>query len=331
MNKIILAIETSCDETSVAIIKGNELLANVVYSQIAEHQVNGGVMPELASRLHVEKITIVLEEALKAAKVNLPEIDAFAFTAGPGLIGCLHIGTLCAKTLALQYGKPLIPVNHIAGHIYANQIDDEIIFPALALVVSGGHTEIVYMRNHLDFNVIGMTLDDAVGEAYDKVARILNLPYPGGPVVDKLARQGNNIYNFPIPKVSGDYNFSFSGVKTAVLNLVNKLKMKLEPFSIDDICASFQATAVDILTNKIAKALEKYEVKQLLLAGGVAANSLLREKMKEISHNYKVEILIPPLKYCTDNAAMIASASRFLYDRKSFCKFDYKINPQLSL
>ena len=304
---IILAIESSCDDTSVAVLKDNQLLANVVSSQVSFHNKYGGVMPELASRLHVEKITYVINEAIESAKISLNDVDYIAFTQGPGLIGSLHVGMQAAKTLALLLNKPLIPIHHLAGHIYANRFIGEFTFPLLALVVSGGHTEFVYMEKELSFKVIGSTLDDAVGEAYDKVARLLNLGYPGGPIIDKLAKMGEPIYKLPMPKNDHSLDFSYSGLKSSVINLVHKLEVKKENYKKEDIAASFQKVATDLLVSKSKLALKEYAVNTFVVAGGVAANHELREKMQQlITTNYPhVQLLLPTLSLCGDNAAMI--------------------------
>ena len=279
---IILAIETSCDDTSVAVLKDQELLSNVVSSQVAFHNKYGGVMPELASRLHVEKITYVLKEAIETAKISLQDIDYIAFTQGPGLIGSLHVGMQAAKTLSLLLKKPLIPIHHLAGHIYANRFVQDFTFPLLALVISGGHTEFVYMEKECSFKVVGSTLDDAVGEAYDKVSRLLGLGYPGGPIIDQLAQKGKAIYPLPLPKNDQTLDFSYSGLKSAVIHLIHRLESKNIAYKKEDIAASFQKVAVEILLQKTKKALKKYPVKTFVLAGGVAANHELREKMQQM-------------------------------------------------
>ena len=249
----ILAIESSCDETAVAITDDGKLLANVVATQIAVHETFGGVMPEIASRLHTENITVCLTQALEEAKVKLEDIDAFAVTRGPGLIGCLHVGLQAAKTLAMLYDKPLIPVHHLAGHIYANEYAGEFHYPMLCVVVSGGNTELVLMKGDLDFQIIGETKDDAVGECYDKVARVLGLPYPGGLPIDQHAKKGNHTYHLPVPDPgpsAGPYDFSYSGLKTSVINLVNSMKMKGEPVNVDDMARSFQDVAIGMIVEK---------------------------------------------------------------------------------
>ncbi len=309
---VILAIETSCDETSVAIVKdGKQVLSNVVLSQIDIHADFGGVVPEVASRHHIENITIVIEQALKKADLTLADIDAIAATYGPGLIGSLLIGLQAAKTLSLVLNKPLIPIHHIAGHIYASNIDNEMKFPLISLVVSGGHTDIVYMKEHYSFEKIGGTLDDAVGEAYDKVARVLDLGYPGGPKIDKLAKEGAINYKLPTPKDDDSYDFSFSGLKSAVINLVHKEKQNKRDINKADLAFAFQEVAVNILVKKTIKAALEKKVKQIVLSGGVAANSRLREELIKKANVQKIEVLVPKFEYCTDNAAMIGAAANF--------------------
>lgn len=330
MNKYILAIETSCDETSVAILEGsNNLLSNVISSQVKVHKDYGGVVPEIASRLHVEQINIVLDQALSQAKVNLNQISAIAFTKGPGLIGALHVGLQAAKTLALSLNIPLIEVNHIAAHIYANNFNKPIVYPALALVVSGGHTELIYMKEDLSFEVIGRTQDDAIGEAYDKVARILKIGFPGGPLVDELSKKGKPSYQLPMPKTTNEFNFSYSGLKTAVLNLVNNASQKGEKIKIEDMCASFQNNAIEMVVENTINAIKKYKVKTVVVAGGVASNSLLRASLPKAikSLDSKIEVSIPPLWACTDNAAMVAILGSRLYDLKKFSGFGVGVDP----
>ena len=310
----ILAIESSCDETSVSIVKnGNQEISTVVLSQMDTHANYGGVVPEIASRMHIENITIVLEDALKKSNLKMNQIDAFAVTYGPGLIGSLLIGVEAAKTLAYIYDKPLIPVNHIAGHIYANNLENEMKFPLIALVVSGGHTEIVYMKDHYSFKKIGGTLDDAVGEAYDKVARVLNLPYPGGPLVDKLAQKGIDTYNLPLPKDDESFDFSFSGIKSAVINIRHNEEQKGNNINIDNLATSFQNRVVKILSKKTLRALKKYNVNNLIIAGGVAANKGIREEFKKMCDDNHITLSIPRIDRCTDNAAMIGAAGFYAY------------------
>ncbi|MED1469983.1 tRNA (adenosine(37)-N6)-threonylcarbamoyltransferase complex transferase subunit TsaD [Bacillus salipaludis] len=314
----ILGIETSCDETAVAIIKnGREIAANIVASQIESHKRFGGVVPEIASRHHVEQITIVLEEALNQANLSFKDIDAIAVTEGPGLVGALLIGVNAAKALAFAHNLPLVPVHHIAGHIYANRLVTEMKFPLLALVVSGGHTELVYMKEHGHFEVIGETRDDAAGEAYDKVARTLNLPYPGGPHIDRLAHEGSPTINLPRAWLEeGSYDFSFSGLKSAVINTVHNAEQRGETITPEDLAASFQESVIDVLVKKTERAASEYNVKQVLLAGGVAANKGLRSALgKVFSHYPEIELVVPPISLCTDNAAMIAAAGSIMFEK----------------
>lgn len=310
----ILAIESSCDETSVSIIKdGHDEIATVVLSQIDIHKLFGGVVPEVASRHHIENITIVIEECLRKANMTIDEMDAIAVTYGPGLIGSLLIGVQAAKTLAYLYQKPLVPVHHIAGHIYANNLVEKMQFPLIALVVSGGHTELIYMKEDYSFEKIGGTLDDAVGEAYDKVARVIGLPYPGGPAVDKLAHQGKDTYELPLPLDDETYDFSFSGLKSAVINLSHNEQQRGNEIRKEDLACSFQNRVVEILTKKTIRALQEYGVDRLIVAGGVAANQGLRERLQKLCEEEKIHLIIPPMKYCTDNAAMIGAAGYFAY------------------
>ena len=310
----ILAIESSCDETSASIIKdGVEEIATIISSQIDIHKAYGGVVPEIASRNHVKNITIVLEECLTSANMTMDEIDAIAVTYGPGLIGSLLVGLEAAKTLAYIHNKPLIPVHHIAGHIYANSLVKEMKFPLLALVVSGGHTELIKMDKHYSFEKLGGTLDDAIGECYDKVARVLNLEYPGGPKVDQLAHNGKYTYNLPVPMKNDSYNFSFSGLKSAVINLVHNEEQRGNEIRKEDLAKSFQEVALSSIINKTEKAIQDYDIKSLIVAGGVAANSALREKVEGLTSKLNVDLTIPPMKYCTDNAAMIGAAAYFAY------------------
>ena len=310
----ILAIESSCDETSVSIIKdGHEEIATVVLTQIDIHKLFGGVVPEVASRHHIENITIVIEECLHKANMTIEQVDAIAVTYGPGLIGSLLIGVQAAKTLAYLCQKPLIPVHHIAGHIYANNLVEEMKFPLIALVVSGGHTELMYMKEDYSFEKIGGTLDDAVGEAYDKVARVIGLPYPGGPAVDKLAHQGKDTYHLPLPLDDDSYDFSFSGLKSAVINLSHNEQQRGNEIRKEDLACSFQNRVVEILAKKTMKALKEFGVDRLIVAGGVAANQGLRERLQTLCEQENIHLIIPPMKYCTDNAAMIGAAGYFAY------------------
>jgi N6-L-threonylcarbamoyladenine synthase len=330
----IMGIETSCDETAVAIIKnGTEIAANIVASQIESHKRFGGVVPEIASRHHVEQITIVIEEALNQAKLTFTDLDAIAVTEGPGLVGALLIGVNAAKALAFAHNLPLVPVHHIAGHIYANRLVTELKFPLLSLVVSGGHTELVYMREHGHFEVIGETRDDAAGEAYDKVARTLNMPYPGGPHIDRLAQEGSATINLPRAWLEeGSYDFSFSGLKSAVINTVHNAEQRGEKIAPEDLAASFQESVIEVLVKKTEKAAAEYGVKQVLLAGGVAANKGLRKALeKAFAKKAGMELVIPPLSLCTDNAAMIAAAGSIMFEKGIRADLSLNANPGLDI
>ena len=330
---LILAIESSCDETACAIVRdGKEILSNVVSSQINVHTKFGGVVPEVASRIHVENISTVISEALEKANVTMEEIDAIAYTLGPGLVGSLHVGVSAAKTIAWMYNKPLIPIHHITGHIYANAFVDELVYPLMALVISGGHTELVYMKEEYDFEIIGSTRDDAIGEAYDKVARVLDLGYPGGPKIDALSKEGEACYKLPKPKVDGLYDFSFSGLKTAVIQAINREERNGNEVNIANMAASFQETALSILVEKTMAAVEEYKPKMLVLAGGVAANSRLREIMEEEFKNRDdIKLIIPPLYCCTDNAAMIGASGYIAYKHGKRGSFYDGANPSLDM
>lgn len=324
----ILAIESSCDETAVSIIENGNLLANIISTQVEVHAKYGGVMPEIASRLHCENIGVVIKEALDKANTKLEEIDAFAVTRGPGLIGALHVGLQAAKTLAMLYKKPLIPVHHLAGHIYANEYVDEFEFPLLGVVVSGGNTEFVIMKEHLNFEVVASTRDDAIGECYDKVARVLGLPYPGGIPIDRLAKEGKHTYNLPTPLKGEDtLDLSFSGLKTNIINLVHNLEQKGEKVNVPDMCKSFQDVAVGLVIDRTIKVVKKYNVKEVILAGGVSANSYLRSEIQEKLKDLNVKINIPPIWCTTDNAAMIAKVAEKLYERKMFATLDLGVDP----
>ena len=328
----ILGIESSCDETSVSIVKnGCEEISTVTLSQMDTHALYGGVVPEIASRMHVENITIVIEECLNKANMNIESIDAIAVTYGPGLIGCLLVGVSAATTLSYIYNKPLVPVHHIAGHIYANNLVNQMKYPLIALVVSGGHTDLIYMEDEYKFKKIGGTLDDAVGECYDKVARVINVPYPGGPLVDKLSYKGKNTYNLPIPLDDESYNFSFSGIKSAVINLVHNETQRGNEIRKEDVACSFQNRVVEILTKKTMRALKEYNVKNLIIAGGVSANSGIRNKFIELCKNKDINLTIPNIKYCTDNATMIAAAGYFAYKKGIISNIDLKATATTNL
>ncbi|MDT8715516.1 tRNA (adenosine(37)-N6)-threonylcarbamoyltransferase complex transferase subunit TsaD [Clostridium sp. 19966] len=314
----ILAIESSCDETAAAVVvNGREVLSNIIASQIDIHKKFGGVVPEVASRKHVEVINAVVEEAIQEAKVDFEEIDAVAVTYGPGLVGALLVGLQYAKGLAYALKKPLIGVNHIEGHISANFIEHKDLEPPfVCLVVSGGHTFIVHMKDYGDFEVIGQTRDDAAGEAYDKVARAIGLGYPGGPKIDKLSKEGEASIKFPRANFHDDsLDFSFSGLKSAVLNYLNKAEMTHEEVNKADVAASFQKAVVDVLTDNVIKVCKKRNVDKIAIAGGVASNSALRESLMKAGENLGIKVLFPPPILCTDNAAMIGSAAYFEYMR----------------
>ncbi|MCT1905477.1 tRNA (adenosine(37)-N6)-threonylcarbamoyltransferase complex transferase subunit TsaD [Oceanobacillus sojae] len=330
---IILGIETSCDETAASIVRnGREILSNVVASQIESHKRFGGVVPEIASRHHVEQITMVLEEAVNQAEVTWDGIDAIAVTEGPGLVGALLVGVNAAKALAFAKNKPLIGVHHIAGHIYANRLENEFAFPLLALIVSGGHTELVIMKDHYDYELIGETRDDAAGEAYDKVARMLKLPYPGGPEIDRLSAEGKAAIDFPRAWLEeGSYDFSFSGLKSSVINTLHNAEQRGEVLNPADVAASFQQSVVEVLTEKTFRAAQEYKVKQVIVAGGVAANKGLRESLKNRFNSENMDLYIPPIHLCTDNAAMIAAAGTILYEKEKFAALDLNANPSLML
>ena len=310
----VLGIESSCDETSFSIVKnGVEEIATVISSQIDIHKDYGGVVPEIASRAHVKNITFVIEELLEKSKMKMEDIDMVAVANGPGLIGSLLVGLEAAKTIAWLYHKPLIPVHHIAGHIYANNLVKRLEFPLLCLVVSGGHTELVYMDKDYSFKKLGGTLDDAVGECFDKVGKVIGVDYPAGPKIDKLAQIGKHTYELPLPLNDDSYNFSFSGLKSAVINLVHNEEQRGNEINKEDLATSFQETVVEILAKKTVHAIVNLDVKNLILAGGVSANSGIRKRMQEIATSRGINFTCPEIKYCTDNAAMIASAGYYAY------------------
>jgi len=317
----ILGIETSCDETSLSIVKnGKEDIATSTLSQIDTHNLYGGVVPEIASRMHSENITIVLEDLFSKTDLTMNDIDAVAVTYAPGLLGSLLVGLEFAKTLCLVYDKPLIKVHHLAGHIYANNLEEKLEFPLLALIVSGGHTELVLMEDDYKFKILGKTLDDAIGEVYDKVAKVMGLPYPGGPNVEKYAKEGKPTYELPIPMQGKDLNFSYSGLKSAIVNLVHNEKQKGKEVNKNDLAASFQTIAIDQLLRKTKLAIEKTKAKTLTVVGGVSANQYLRNKMEELSNEENIKLLIPKMKYCTDNGTMIAAAAYPLFLNKEFAE-----------
>lgn len=321
----ILAIESSCDETSISIVKNGSIdIYTCILTQMQTHAEFGGVVPEIASRMHVENITYCIEDVFKNTNITWDDIDAIAATYAPGLMGCLLVGLECAKTLSLIHNKPFIGVNHIMGHIYANNLSKKLNFPSLGLVVSGGHTELILMRDDYDFEVIGSTLDDAVGECFDKVARVLGLTYPGGPNIEKYAKMGQPTYELPVPMNDESLNFSYSGIKSYIINLVHNEEQRGREINKFDLAASFQKTAIEELVRKTKLAIEKYDIKNLFIAGGVSANSYLREELEKMCKNFNVELSIPPLKYCTDNATMIAAAAYPLFVKEKFS--DYSLN-----
>ncbi|MBS7344869.1 MAG: tRNA (adenosine(37)-N6)-threonylcarbamoyltransferase complex transferase subunit TsaD [Caryophanon sp.] len=315
METYILAIETSCDETAAAVIKnGTDIISNVVSSQIDSHKRFGGVVPEIASRHHVEQITIVIEEALAKANMTPNDLTAVAVTEGPGLVGALLIGINAAKAFAFAHGLPIVGTHHIAGHIYANNLVQPMEFPLLALVVSGGHTEIVLMKEHGHFELIGETRDDAAGEAYDKVARVLNLPYPGGPHIDRLAHEADEAVKFPrIWLEEGSYDFSFSGLKSAVINYKHNMDQRGEEIIPAHVAKGFQDSVVEVLTAKTLRAAREFGVKQVIAAGGVSANKGLRTSLEETFAQEGIPFYVPPLHLCTDNAAMIGAAAHYMF------------------
>ncbi|MFC6180396.1 tRNA (adenosine(37)-N6)-threonylcarbamoyltransferase complex transferase subunit TsaD [Lactiplantibacillus daowaiensis] len=330
---LILAFESSCDETSVAVVAdGHEILSNVIATQINSHKRFGGVVPEVASRHHIEQITICIDEALKEANVTYADLDAVAVTYGPGLVGALLVGVSAAKTVAYAHNLPLIPVNHMAGHIYAARFVKPFEFPLMALLVSGGHTELVYMQADGQFEIIGETRDDAAGEAYDKIGRVLGVPYPAGKVIDEMAHQGQDTFKFPRAMIDEDnFDFSFSGLKSAFINTVHHADQIGETLDKNDLAASFQASVVDVLTTKTMRVLQDYPVKQLVLAGGVAANHGLRERLAELlpAKFPQTELLLAPLKLCGDNGAMIGAAGYIQYQQQQFGDAALNADPSL--
>ena len=330
---IILGIETSCDETSAAVVvNGRKILSNIIASQIDLHAEYGGVVPEIASRKHVELILPVIDSALKEAGIDLEDVDAIAVTYGPGLVGALLVGVTAAKAIAAALDKPLIKVHHIEGHIAANYISHpDLEPPYISLIASGGHSHIVHVKDYLDFDVLGITRDDAAGEVFDKIARVLGLGYPGGPVIDKQAKLGNpKAAHFPrVNFPGGSYDFSFSGLKTAVINYVNTARQKGEELSIPDICASFQQAVVDVLVDHTLKAAQSIDVKKIALAGGVASNSLLRETFQSRGKETGIDVIFPAPILCTDNAAMIAAAGYYSFLKGEFADLTLNAVPSL--
>lgn len=330
LDRYILAIESSCDETSVAILKNeDQLLTNIIASQVDSHKRFGGVVPEVASRHHVEVVTLCIEDALKEAGVEANDLSAVAVTYGPGLVGALLVGMAAAKAFAWAHQLPLIPVNHMAGHLMAAREQGELTYPLMALLVSGGHTELVYVPEEGVYHIVGETRDDAVGEAYDKVGRVMGLTYPAGREIDELAHQGQDVYQFPRAMIKEDHlEFSFSGLKSAFINLHHNAEQKGETLVLEDLCASFQSAVMDILMAKTKKALEKYPVSMLVVAGGVAANQGLRERLAtEIT---EIPVVIPPLRLCGDNAGMIAYAAAVEYRKGNFAELDLNAKPSLA-
>ncbi|ETY75256.1 tRNA threonylcarbamoyladenosine biosynthesis protein Gcp [Lactiplantibacillus fabifermentans T30PCM01] len=330
---LILAFESSCDETSVAVIAdGHTILSNVIATQINSHKRFGGVVPEVASRHHIEEITICIEDALKEAQVTYDDLDAVAVTYGPGLVGALLVGVNAAKVIAYTHHLPLIPVNHMAGHIYAARFVEPFQFPLMALLVSGGHTELVYMQADGQFEIIGETRDDAAGEAYDKIGRVLGVPYPAGKVIDEMAHQGHDTFKFPRAMIDEDnYDFSFSGLKSAFINTVHHADQIGETLDKNDLAASFQASVVDVLVSKTERVLREYPVKQLVLAGGVAANHGLRERLTaELPAKFPdMKLVLAPLKLCGDNGAMIGAAAYVQYQHQQFGDATLNADPSL--
>ena len=335
MDKLILGIESSCDETAAAVVKnGREILSNVINSQVDFHKKYGGVVPEIASRKHIENIDYVIDEALERANVTFGDIDAIAVTSGPGLVGALLVGVSSAKALAFALGKPLVPVNHIRGHISANFVAfKDLMPPFVCLVASGGHSHIVKVSDYTEFEILGRTRDDAAGEAFDKIARVLGLGYPGGPLIDELAKQGDeNAVHFPRVRIDREsLDFSFSGVKTAVINHIHKAEQRGEEINRADIAASFQNAVTDVLCEHTIEGALKCGVKTVALAGGVAANSALRKKMTEMCEKVGISVLYPPPVLCTDNAVMIASCGYFEYEKGNFADLALNAVPNLPL
>ncbi len=334
-NVYILAIETSCDETAAAVVKnGLDVLSNVVASQVDWHREYGGVVPEIASRKHLEFINPVIEKSLTRADIGFRQIDAVAATYGPGLVGGLLVGLSAAKALAYAMNKPFIGVNHIAGHIYANFISNiEIETPVICLTISGGHTDLLYFEELGTYEILGRTRDDAAGEAFDKIARFLELGYPGGPAIEKKAREGNSkAIDFPRAFLNVDtYDFSFSGLKTAVINYVHNQHQRNNEINIADVAASFQQAVIDMLITKIIKAIENYSVKTVILSGGVAANGALRRQLETQLEDYKLPLYYPELSLCTDNAAMIGSVAYFKFQKNNFSSLGLNAEPNLKL
>jgi len=328
----ILSIETSCDETSIAIVKnGTEVVALTILTQMDTHANFGGVVPEIASRMHSENITMVLEETLNKANMKVEDCDAIAVTYTPGLLGSLLVGIEFAKVLSYVYNKPLIKVNHLIGHIYANKIGDNLKFPCLALIVSGGHTELIKMTGDYEFEKLGETQDDAIGEAFDKVARVIGLSYPGGPNIERLALNGQNTYKLPIAVNDETYNFSYSGLKSSVINLVNNERQRGNEIRKEDLACSFQTAAIDELKRKLELALKNTNIKNVIIAGGVSANKYLRSEISKVCEKYEAKLDLPEFIYCTDNAAMIGAAAYPLYLKGEFVDLDLNAESNSSI
>lgn len=327
---VILAIETSCDETACAIIKnGKEILSNIVFSQIDFHKHYGGVIPESASRMHTENISKVINLAIQEANIDPQTLDAIAYTKGPGLIGSLHIGIVAAKTLAQALDKPLIAVNHIYGHVKSNELEsDDLMYPLLSLIVSGGHSELILFKDELDYSIIGKTTDDAIGEAFDKVGRIMDIPYPGGVEIDKLSKIGEPIYNLKEPIADGENNFSFSGLKSSVLQLVQRENKAGREIDNANLAATFQNVAVNQVINVSEKLINEVDIKQFVVAGGVSANSRLRSEINRLREKYpNIKFSYPQMKFCGDNAAMIGAAAYTMYKHNMFADLNDGANP----
>ncbi len=330
--ELILAFESSCDETSVAVIEdGNKILSNIVATQIKSHKRFGGVVPEVASRHHIEQVTMCLEDAMAEASVTYSDLSAVAVTYGPGLVGALLVGVACAKVVAFSHDLPLIPVNHMAGHIYAARFTSEIKFPAMALLVSGGHTELVYLPKENEYQIIGETRDDAAGEAYDKIGRVLGLTYPAGKQIDEMAHKGSDTFSFPRAMFKEDnFDFSFSGLKSAFINTVHHADQVGEKLNTDDLAASFQQSVIDVLLHKTEHALDVFPVRQLVLAGGVAANQGIRDGLDRlISKHTDIELIKAPLKLCGDNAAMIGAAGYIAWKNGEVAGLALNADPSL--
>ena len=327
---LVLAIESSCDETSAAVVKnGREVLSNLIATQIDIHKRYGGVVPEIASRNHVDCISTVVQEALNKANIKLEDIDLVASTYGPGLVGALLVGLSTAKAMAYSANKPFLGVHHIEGHIAANYITHKDLEPPyICLVVSGGHSNLVYVKDYTEFEILGRTRDDAVGEAFDKVSRVIGLEYPGGPKIDKLAKEGNPIYKLPKTFFEDSLDFSFSGIKTAVINLVHKEGDKI---NVPDLCSSFEEAVTDVLLSNLFKACELKGTNKVTLAGGVSANSYLRSRLDKMGEDHNLQIYYPELVYCTDNAAMIGAAAYFDYKAGKVSGLDLNAVPYLKL